>query len=203
MIGIIDYGAGNIQSVYNALNYLNVKCKIIVAERDFKECSKLILPGVGAFSQAMMSLGNLNFVEFIAEHIKQGKFLLGICLGMQLLLSKSSEHGEHKGLNFICGDVIKLDQAHSNIKIPNVGWCYINQCNDSKLLSGILDHEKIFYFVHGYYCKVSHPEYVTATLEYGSCCDVLFEHENIFGCQFHPEKSQKSGLKMLENFSNL
>ncbi len=204
MIGIINYGMGNLSSVKNALDYLTIPNTLVNHPDEINSCSKLILPGVGAFGLAMQNLHELKFIDSILEftQVKQ-KALLGLCLGMQLLFDKSCEHGTHNGLSLIKGEVKNLNDAVKNVPVPHMGWNQLIELNNSTLLKGIVKDDQIMYFVHSYYCCASNKELVTAQVNYEFNFDVMIESNNIFGCQFHPEKSQKSGLQILKNFAQV
>ncbi len=199
---IIDYGSGNLQSIVNALDYLNISNKITNNPKDIQFFDKVILPGVGSFDYAMKNLNQMSFAETIIDHIKSKKIiLLGICLGMQLLYDFSEEDGGVKGLGLISGSVSKI-KTNKDIRVPNIGWRKILHSNSSILLKG-LEVDPIFYFVHSYACKTLDDQVVTGGLNYGNNFDVIIESENVFGTQFHPEKSQTAGLQILKNFSLL
>lgn len=193
---------GNLQSVKNSLDFLKISNKIINSPMEGKVCNKLILPGVGAFGEAMNQLKTLGFDKFIKESVKKGKPLLGLCLGMQLLMDSSEEHGYHPGLGLIKGGVYPFQGKIKNLPIPHVGWNDLTKKKESKLLKDVDDNASL-YFVHSFYCDLSDKSQVVATTDYGFDFDSMFEYENIFGCQFHPEKSQKNGLNILKNFSEI
>jgi len=203
VIGIINYGMGNIASVKNALEYLDIPSKIITKSFELKEVDKLILPGVGAFGDAMERLHESGISDILKEVvIHEKKPLLGICLGMQLLLTNSCEHGMHSGLNLIEGEVENLSDKLSILSVPHVGWNDIVLKKESKILEkSSLDNN--YYFTHSYFCNINDKSKVSATSEYGIEFDVVIEYENIFGCQFHPEKSHKNGLEIIKKFSEI
>lgn len=203
MIGIINYGMGNLQSVKNALDYLGFDNIIIDNPNGLAECSKIILPGVGAFDKAMCNLDESGFSSEIKEFAINRKLpMLGICLGMQLLLEDSTEYGYHAGLGLIKGKVRHLGEAIKGFPIPHIGWNNVCVENSNHLMQNIVN-EASFYFVHSYYCSVVNRNIVEGITKYGIEFDSVIESENIFGCQFHPEKSQKCGLELLRNFGNL
>lgn len=202
MIGILNYKMGNIQSVKNSLDYLNISNKIVNRADEMSDCDKIILPGVGAFGLAMEQLRELSFIEAIKNFISSGCPLLGICLGMQLLLETSEEYGHNSGLGLIKGHVLPFGEKIKNLAIPHVGWNEIIKTKESKLLKDIKDDSSC-YFVHSFYCDLANKKEVAATTEYGFNFDSAVEAGNIYGCQFHPEKSQQIGLKILENFSKI
>lgn len=202
MITIIDYGLGNTGSILNMLKKINTKAIISSRIEDIKAADKLILPGVGAFDNGISSLNERGFIKLLHERIIENKVpILGICLGMQLL-TKSSEEGNFKGLGFINAKTIKFKFNNNNLKIPNMGWNFINQEKESKLLLG-LDRNSRFYFVHSYYVACEEKEDILATTVYGFPFVSAFEVKNIFGVQFHPEKSHKFGMQLLKNFTEL
>lgn len=202
MIGIINIGMGNLTSVYNALNYLQIPNRIISNPSDIYKCHRIILPGVGAYGEAMRILVKLGFNMELQEFaLNRQQPVLGICLGMQLLLQSSTEHGFNAGLNFIDGQVHYLGDNAINLPIPHIGWNEVFTTKDSLLFNGINEAERTFYFVHSYYCRIDDHSLIKGQAHYGFDFDAMFEAENIFGVQFHPEKSQQSGLKLLQNFS--
>ena len=202
MIGIINYGMGNIRSVKNALDFIGAENCIISEKSDFDKCDKLLLPGVGAFAKGMENLRDKGFIDILSEQVLNlSKPILGICLGMQLLLDSSTEHGNTKGLGFIKGEVKSLAELVSELSLPHMGWNDIKVQNDSRLLKDLSDSN--LYFVHNYYCSLQELEIVTGIVKYGLDFHVAFEKENIFACQFHPEKSHESGLQILKNFEAL
>ncbi|RYE53867.1 MAG: imidazole glycerol phosphate synthase subunit HisH [Sphingobacteriales bacterium] len=201
MIGIINYGMGNLASVRNALDHLSITCKIVSSPAELRDMDKIILPGVGAFGMAMENLDSTGFSEEIRELVLvKKKPLLGICLGMQLLLQRSVEHGEHNGLSIVNGDVLFFGDVISNQPIPHMGWNDVEHKKNSILYAGI-EEKSSYYFVHSYYCKLSDKEDVAGSTNYGIDFDSSIEAGHIFGCQFHPEKSQKNGLNIFRNFN--
>ncbi len=202
MIGIIDYGVGNLKSVKNSLDFLNIPNKIVSKPDEISTCEKIILPGVGAFGAAMEKLNMLGFAEVIKKFAANQKPILGICLGMQLLFEESYEHGHHQGLGLIKGKVLPFREKINDLPIPLIGWNGINKENESMLLKNI-DNDSSFYFVHSFYCEPENHDVTMASSDYGIKFAAIVHKDNIFGCQFHPEKSQASGLKILENFHKL
>ena len=199
MIGIIDYGAGNITSVANALNHLNVDNELIQSPNDMDKYSKVILPGVGSFKRSMKLLEERNLDGAIRDFITvPSNRLLGICLGMQLLYDFSEEDGGCRGLGIIRGTVNRLVESGS-FKVPNVGWRELS-IKSSRGLYYEFTSKVIVYFVHSYACQTVDEKIVTATLEYNGSFSCSVEFENIYAVQFHPEKSQEIGLKILTNF---
>lgn len=201
MIGIIDYGMGNLRSVLNSVVHLGSECRLIQSPTEAEHVDKLILPGVGAFGVGMQNLDRLGFTEAIPRLAQDGRPLLGICLGMQLLATTGTEHGRHEGLDLIRGVVSHIDTDPS-LRIPHVGWNAVDIRRESPLFVDLPD-EPTFYFVHSYEFKPSDPEAVTATTAYGVDLAASVESDGMFGVQFHPEKSQANGLKVLENFLSL
>ena len=199
MIAIIDYGAGNIFSVKNALDHLGIESELTNDKSKLEQADALILPGVGAFPAAMQKLNESGLVETIKEQAQKKPFL-GICLGMQLLFEKSYEFGEQEGLSLIKGYVDKIEEP--DLVIPHMGWNKLEYNGDCKLLEGLGDNEYV-YFVHSYkaFCG---DENLFAYCEYGHKVPaVVGDGKFVYGCQFHPEKSGKTGLKILENFAKL
>lgn len=202
MIGIIDYGMGNLQSVQNALEHLGLPNAIVARPGELDRCSKLILPGVGAFGQAMERLDALGFSSAIRGWVSSGKPLLGICLGMQLLFESSSELGEHEGLGLMRGSVRPLREKVRGLPVPHIGWNDTSKVKaDSRLLAG-LGETAAHYYVHSYYCDPADRRLVAAESDYGGAFASVVEDGALFGCQFHPEKSQAAGLLVLKNFGN-
>lgn len=198
MIVIIDYGIGNLASVKNALQFLDVHCKITDDISTIQKAKSLILPGVGAASYGMDQLKKRGLDKVIIEEVKKEKPLLGICLGMQLLFSESEE-GNVPCLNVIEGRVLKFN---SSLKIPQIGWNQISKKNESKLLAGIANNS-YFYFVNSYYCSPTKNKTVAGTTNYGNDFCSIVTNNNVYGVQFHPERSGTVGLTLLKNFSLL
>ncbi|MFK5881558.1 MAG: imidazole glycerol phosphate synthase subunit HisH [Sulfurospirillum sp.] len=203
MIGVVDYNMGNLRSVYNAFEKIGKKVDIIKDASKLKEYDKIILPGVGAFGDAMASLQKGGMKEAILDFSKRGKPLLGICLGMQLLFDKSYEFGETDGLGLIEGKVVKFDKTkfQSRLKVPHMGWNEIFIQKESPLLNGI-EEETYLYFVHSFHATCA-GEFIVAKTTYGYDFPSIVQRENIFGFQPHPEKSHDNGLKILKNFVEL
>ncbi len=203
-VGIINYGMGNLASVQNALNFLNVESEIIDTINTEKQFDKYILPGVGAFAQAIQNLKDRNLIESIRKiALNDNKPLLGLCLGMQLLFDTSEENGNNIGLELIPGKVISIKEHTNNLVVPHVGWNELKIERNHRFLDGIPEKENDVYFVHSYYCEAQNNSDVLASCEYGVKMDVVVQKNTIFGCQFHPEKSQKIGLKLLQNFCEI
>ena len=202
-IGIIDYGMGNLHSVENALKYIGLSSFISNDKNELSHADGLILPGVGAFPDAIELLSSLSFPEFIREETEK-KPLLGICLGMQLLFEKSYEFKESDGLGYIKGSVVKLraGQTDKTYKIPHIGYNGIKKINTCPLLDGI-DDGTCFYFVHSYMGQCADKAQLVATTEYGEDVTAIVSSGNVYGTQFHPEKSGEAGLTLLKNFGKI
>jgi len=202
-IGIVDYNMGNLSSVKNAFNKLGKNAIIEKDENNFKNYDKLILPGVGAFGDAMEHLKTRGMDDAIKEFAKSGKYMMGICLGMQLLLDSSEEFGEHKGLGLIDGKVIHFDEKRfeTKLKVPHMGWNRV--FTKEHPLFEALDESHYLYFVHSYHVVLDNKENEIGNTIYGYEFSSAIAKDNIFGIQPHPEKSHKNGLKILENFINL
>ena len=201
MIGIIDYGIGNISSVHNALERLSVKNEIFSDPNNISLYPKLILPGVGSFKLGMDLINKKGWGEKIKQRVKIGTPLLGICLGMQLLFTKGEEEGETEGLDLISGTVKKMN-VNKNLKLPHVGWNNLIFKRSHNFFSGIVQ-ENDFYFTHSYSCITDNIEEVVAEFNYGNNFVACVQKKNIIGTQFHPEKSMTSGIRLLQNFSSL
>ena len=202
MVAIIDYDAGNLKSVEKALIHLGQDAVITRDRKTLLSADKVILPGVGAFEDAMGKLKRYDLVEPIREIVAKKTPFLGICLGLQLLFERSDE-SEHdvEGLGILKGEILKIPQS-GQLKIPHMGWNSINIKPGATLFKGIPDQSYV-YFVHSYYLKAGLEEDVAATTEYGTCIHASVEHDNVFACQFHPEKSGQVGLQILKNFAEL
>lgn len=200
-IAILNYNMGNLASVFNALKIVGENRISIQIENDPEKISsydKIVLPGVGAFGDAIEHLKDIGMDRAIVEFAKSGKYLLGVCLGMQLLFEKSEEFGEHKGLSLLNGEVKRFPK--SDLKIPHMGWNRVFPKHTNSLFRD-LDNPYL-YFVHSYYVETT-EENILATTQYGITFTSAIEKENIFGLQPHPEKSHNSGLKILKNFIEL
>ena len=199
MIAIIDYGMGNLRSVTNALEKLGADAVVTRDKKVIKESRAIILPGVGAFGKCIENLEKLELLGFIKETIEEGKQYLGICLGMQVLFESSEEAPGMAGMGILKGTVPRFT---GNIKIPHMGWNNIKIVKKTEILSGI-ENSEYFYFVHSYYCSPEDKGIVATTTPYGEEFASSVQKDNVFACQFHPEKSQRVGLKLLQNFVNL
>ena len=199
-IGVIDYGMGNIHSVKKALERLDEETILITNSLQTKECKALILPGVGSFDPAMASLNESGLISNIKNWIKSGKSFLGICLGLQLLFEFSDE-GTIKGLGIVKGQVKKIPQI-SDLRIPHIGWCNLNPINKNSLLNK-KELNNWVYFVHSYYALPSNTSLISAYVNYGAVkLTAMIEKDNLLACQFHPEKSGKTGEIILRRWIN-
>lgn len=197
MIAIVDYGMGNLRSVQKAFEYLGYDAAIVSNADELRSASHIVLPGVGAFKDAMKSLNDSGLVGVIKDEVSKGKPFLGICLGMQMLFDKSFEDGEHIGLGLIKGEVVRFN---TSLKVPHIGWNEVDIKKRTALFDGVSD--KNFYFVHSFHaagCDVDEVE-TTCIYDYEFVSSV--NKGNIWGVQFHPEKSGDTGLKLLANFAN-
>ncbi|MCK4974956.1 MAG: imidazole glycerol phosphate synthase subunit HisH [Sulfurimonas sp.] len=203
MIAIVDYNMGNLASVQNAFAKLGEKTIVESDPAKFKDYDKLILPGVGAFGDAMEHLRDRNMIEAIREYAKSGKYMLGICLGMQLLFESSEEFGSHEGLGLIKGSVTAFDTTKFSepLKVPHMGWN--RMFTEEHPLFKNLDEEHYLYFVHTYHVNCANKDDIVGRTNYGYEFTSAVAHDNIMGIQPHPEKSHKNGLKILENFIKL
>jgi len=202
MIGIIDYGMGNLLSVKNALEYLGEEVNTIHHPVDLNSADRIVLPGVGAFRDCIGNLKEKGFVEALQENvIEKKKPIIGICLGMQVMGKVGFEGGVYEGLGWFDAEVVKLDPPDKSLRIPNIGWVDVSYNKESKLFNGLSERPD-FYFVHSYHVKCSNENEVDAYYDFGYKVTASIRKGNIFGTQFHPEKSQEHGLKLLENFVN-
>jgi len=205
-IGIIDYGVGNIRSISNAFSKLNCKAILVDNEKDVMSCDGIILPGVGAFKHGMERLKNKNLDKILKSYVDTSKPFLGICLGMQMLFEKSSEFGEAIGLGFIEGNVEKFT-SQEGVKVPHIAWTAISSKKKDSWENTILKNIDIdcdMYHVHSYYAQPSNIDNILSFSMYNEFkyCSTV-QKGNIFGCQYHPEKSGEEGLKIIKNFINL
>ena len=201
MIAIIDYDAGNIRSVEKALQYLGEET-VCTGERDvILQADKVILPGVGAFGDAMKKLRNRKLDEVIWEVVENKTPFLGICLGLQLLFESSEESKGIDGLGILPGRIVRLPEA-KGLKVPHVGWNSLHFPSEGTLFHGIAEGAYV-YFVHSFYLQAEEAATVKATTQYGVTVHASVERDNVFACQFHPEKSSDTGLRILNNFSTL
>ena len=199
MIGIVDYGMGNLLSVYSAFDYLGADVKICKDPSELRDVDKIVIPGVGAFKDCIDKICSTGFNEALNEEvIKKGKPVLGICLGMQVMARKSFEDGEFEGLGWFDADVIKLTPENA-LRVPNIGWNDVTYTSGVPLFKG-LPSKPDFYHVHSYFMNALDPNDVVATYDYGQIVTAAVMKNNIFATQFHPEKSQDHGLRLLTNF---
>lgn len=199
MIGVVDYGLGNLASVAGAVERLGFEPRVSSDPDFLGTCDKLILPGVGAFGDGMRNLRERGLIEPLnAFVIGKGTPVLGICLGSQLMTRSSEEFGRHDGLGWIDGAVTRIEPDDPGIRVPHVGWNGLEQVRESGLFEGV-PGDALFYYVHGYRIQAD-PACVVGTCEYGGRFVAAFERDNVFGTQFHPEKSQLAGLSLLRNF---
>jgi len=207
MIAIVDYGMGNLRSVEKGFERFGFKAKVTDNHKELESADKLVLPGVGAFQDAMDGLKQRGLTDTIVNCIKSGKPFFGICLGLQLLFSRSYEDGEHTGLGIIPGEVVRFkfsgNGTNGKLKIPHMGWNNINlRKPDNPLLKNVPDNA-FMYFVHSYYVRPEDNRVVATETEYGVRFASMIWDKNIFASQFHPEKSQQYGLAILKNFGDL
>ncbi len=197
MIGIIDYGMGNLRSVEKAFQFLGFDAQISDDIKFLEKADKIVLPGVGAFADAIATIRNKEFDKVIKESVGSKKPFLGICLGMQMIFDVSVENGEYEGLGLIPGVIKRLP---NNVKIPHIGWNNLKIYKEEPLFSGL--ENPYVYFVHSYYLETEAPV-VSATTFYGKEIQVAVQKDNIFATQFHPEKSGDVGLRILKNFAEM
>ncbi|MBU3811861.1 MAG: imidazole glycerol phosphate synthase subunit HisH [Candidatus Niameybacter stercoravium] len=198
MIAIIDYDMGNLRNVQKALQNIGAESIITKDPVEIYEADKIILPGVGAFKDAIYTINHSGLRTVLDESVAFGKPFLGICLGMQLLFDRSYENGTYEGLGYIPGEIVKLDVL---LKVPHVGWNTLEITKEMPLFSGI-KQESYVHFVHSYHMKGS-EQYISAYTQYGERFGVAVQKDNLYGMQFHPEKSGEVGLKILKNFVRL
>lgn len=200
MIGIIDYGMGNLLSVYHAVDSLGAEVLICDVPEDLQKVERIILPGVGAFDNCLKNLSERNFLEAINEAvICKGKPIMGICLGMQVMARRSFEGGEFSGLGWFDADVVRLQPTSKNLRVPHIGWNEISYRLDSPLFYDLPPNPD-FYFVHSFFMKCDHDYDIEASCDHGGIFPVAVRKNNIFATQFHPEKSQEYGQKVIANF---
>jgi len=200
MIAVIDYGMGNLRSVEKGFQKVGVEVRVTNSPADLKEADGVVLPGVGAFRDCINELRGLNLTGALLEAIEEGKPYLGICLGLQVLFSESEEFGRCRGLNLFRGKVPRFPE--SSLKVPQMGWNQLNIKKDSPLLSGVPDRS-YFYFVHSYYVAPEDESIIMTTTDYGIEFVSAVQKDNIYAVQFHPEKSQEPGLRILRNFGEI
>lgn len=203
MIAVIDYGMGNLRSVQKALEKVGHAATVTSSPRAVLDAGALVLPGVGAFKDCIRSLEKLNLIQPILQSVRSGKPFLGICLGLQVLFTESDEFGTTPGLNLISGKVVRFARDDTpgaqRRKIPHMGWNTISLCRNVPIFNGVGDGS-FFYFVHSYYVAPEDTAVIATTTGYGIEFTSSIQKDNIFACQFHPEKSQVVGLRLLKNF---
>jgi glutamine amidotransferase len=205
MVTIIDYGMGNLRSVQKGFEKVGVDAILTASKDDVMRANKIVLPGVGAFRDCMDNLKKFDLIDVIKEHIDSGKPYLGLCLGLQVLFSESEEFGITKGLDVIKGRVVKFPEDEfkaKKLKIPHMGWNAVRIQKETPILDDIADGT-YFYFVHSFYVKPDDDDVIATSTEYGIDFTSMISYKNVFACQFHPEKSQTEGLKILKNFGKL
>jgi len=203
LTAIIDYGVGNLFSLTQSLKAIGSDAVVTNKEDEIRKADRIILPGVGAFEDAVKKLYSTGLVQVIMNEVSNGKPLLGICLGMQLLFDKSFEYGEHKGLGLIPGEVVPLEGAiNPALKVPHIGWNKLNKTDIDEPLFNNLTQDSYVYYVHSFYEKTD-KKYITGVSEYGIEVTGSVRYKNVIGMQFHPEKSGRTGLSILKSFCDL
>ena len=201
MIAVIDYDAGNIKSVEKALDFLGQEADVTGEKEKILAADHVILPGVGAFGDAMENLRSRGLDQVIYEVIRRGTPFLGICLGLQLLFERSDEAPGAEGLGVLKGEILRIPES-DGLKIPHMGWNSLHLQNNGRLFRGVEENAYV-YFVHSYYLKAADESIVKASTEYGTHIHASVEKDNVFACQFHPEKSSGVGIRILKNFVEL
>ncbi len=201
MVAIVDYGCGNLFSLSRSLQFLGIENKITGNASEIAEADKIILPGVGAFGDAAEKLNSTGHAELLKKLAAEGRYILGICLGMQLLFEKSFEYGEHSGLGLLKGEIYPLENDVRNLKVPHMGWNKLDIVKDDALFANSGEND-YFYFVHSFYAKNCESS-LLATAKYGVDVPAVVGSGNIYGTQFHPEKSGEKGLALLKTFATL
>jgi glutamine amidotransferase len=206
LIAVVDYGMGNLRSVQKALEKVGHNVLVTSSPQQILDVRSIVLPGVGAFKDCIYNLEKLKLIDPILKSIKMGKPFLGICLGLQILFTESEEFGKTAGLDLIKGTVVRFPKenkpASMRLKVPHMGWNSISMSKDIPFFSGI-EEGSFFYFVHSYYVDPDDKGIVATTTSYGIEFTSSIQKENIFACQFHPEKSQRRGLQILKNFGKM
>jgi imidazole glycerol-phosphate synthase subunit HisH len=203
MIAVIDYGMGNVRSMCNAVEWLGYEAALTADPKVIADASHVILPGVGAFGDAITNIKERGLDEILHQQvIEKGKPLLGVCLGLQLLAKRSEEHKLHDGLGLLDAEVIKFKFSDSNLKLPHVGWNVVSVCKDHQLFHKLKRDEFSFYFVHSFHIVCKNQEDVLATCDYGIEFVAAISKNAVVATQFHPEKSQDNGIQVLYNFLN-
>jgi len=200
-VAIIDYGKGNVRSVRNAIHYCGADALVTCDESDIDDASHIILPGVGAFGDAMDALNDRGLPEVLyRQAFEKGKAFLGVCVGMQVLAKTGYEHGEHQGLGWFDADVVRMESGPDCLKIPHMGWSTVDKKAEHPVFRGFADEQLTFYFVHSYHLVPRESDVVLGSCNYSSPFVAALARDNIVTTQFHPEKSQDSGIELLENF---
>jgi glutamine amidotransferase len=201
MIGIIDYGMGNLRSVQKAFEKLGYEARIGGSPADLADADRIVLPGVGAFRDAIADLKRHDFVGFLGDHVDAATPVLGICLGLQMLFDVSYEDGEFEGLGLVAGDVVRFE-SEPGLKIPHMGWNSVSVRRDNPLFAGLQTGDQV-YFVHSYFVRPAAADVIALQTTHGSqTFTSMIRRQNLFATQFHPEKSQRVGLQMLRNFAS-
>jgi len=201
MIAIIDYNVGNLYNLKNALDFQKLPNRIVKTPDELAQATHILLPGVGAFRPAMEHLEATGMIPVIRQKVADSIPFLGVCIGMQLLFEASEEDGETTGLGLIKGRVVRFSNG-KGLKVPQIGWNQVNLQGEDALTSGIPDRS-YFYFVHSYHAVLNDQQNAVGLADYGETFPAIVRHGNVWGAQFHPEKSQNAGLKLLENFARL
>lgn len=202
MIGIVDYGMGNLLSVYNAFDYLGAAVTICKHPEDLRHVDRIVIPGVGAFKDCIEKINRTGFADALNDEVvTKAKPTMGICLGMQVMGKRSFEGGEFEGLGWFDADIVKLTPSNTALRIPNIGWNTIKYDKEVFLFQGLPESPDL-YLVHSYYVRANDPKDVVASYDYTFDVTASILKDNIFATQFHPEKSQDYGLQILENFIN-
>ncbi len=202
MVGIIDYGVGNLFSLKSSFAYIGVDAEIVNDEKSIARCDRIILPGVGAFGDAAKALRNTGLDETVKKIANEGTPLMGICLGMQLLFEKGYEFGEYDGLGLIPGKVVSIEPLVKGNKIPHIGWNELIMTENKGGIYKYTDNGEFVYFVHSFHAECP-EEYITAKTEYGGILTASVQNKNVMGAQYHPEKSGEAGLMILKSFCEI
>ena len=203
MIAVVDYGVGNLFSLQRSLQAVGAEAAVTSRPGEIAGADRIVLPGVGAFGDAAEKLRAAGLDQVLLDQAGKGKYILGICLGMQMLFDRSFEFGEHAGLGLIPGDVVPMAPVlPAGYKVPHIGWNSLELSGDGKLFSH-LPAQPYVYFVHSYYLRAADPSIVKASAQYGVQIHASVEKDNVFACQFHPEKSGETGLRILKNFTKM
>jgi len=198
MIAIVDYGMGNLRSVEKGFHKVGVEARVVRDPKAVDDAKAVVLPGVGAFKDCMRNLEETSLIDAIVRSIRKGKPYLGLCLGLQVLFSESEEFGVYRGLDILPGKVVRF---RINLKVPHMGWNTVKVLRRPPIFSGI-DDESYFYFVHSYYVSPDNADIIAGTTEYGLTFASMVWKDNVVATQFHPEKSQEKGLRILKNFGD-